>query len=200
MPFIIEDGLGSGQAAGVTPEGRLRVSARSFTLLEDESINGNGFSFQTGIITLTSASESGVFILQSTDTSNVIVFQEIIVSFGKSTGGSGNDVIYRSYYNPTGGTLLTAKSPIAGVANRNMGLAIPIVANVFQGTEGSTISGGVNAFTRLYVDQSREVFVSQGPVLTNGSAFAVSVQPGAGNTSMKFALTAQVVVLNRNEL
>ena len=75
MSEMIMDGTGKGYQAQVDEKNRLRVLAVGKTIAEDAAKAGDSYNINTGTITLTSASESGVLYLKNNGDNDVIVAQ-----------------------------------------------------------------------------------------------------------------------------
>jgi hypothetical protein len=145
-------------------------------------LEGNGYNINSGIITLTTAAESALLYVKSTD-SKIFIVKEIIVSLSNSTGGSGTGTL-RVYRNPTTGTIISGASP-ANVNNRAFYSQTSFGGQAFKGATGNTITSPTTPF----LSTTRSTFTEPIPLdaeilaLGQGNSIGVSWQPPAGNTS-----------------
>jgi len=186
MGITIEDGKGTGNLSGVTSENRLETSAVTTTALEFAALSTNSFYFNTGFVILTSANESAVAYVKNTHPTLVLQIAEVIYSFGHSTDGYG-DLLLRAYFNSTGGSILSSNTPLV-ITNRNLGSSVPAQAVALTGQEGSTITGGTLAITRVYFAPTYDV-LSPGIIIPNGSNLTLSFQPPTANTSLNVSIS-----------
>jgi hypothetical protein len=197
MGLRIEDGTGQGYTVAVNALNQLKVVASDITQLDSRSISGHGYNVNTGVITLTSAAESGILYVQNTGT-EYLVIDSMLISVGDSNAGAAVDVIVRNYRNPDAGTLISGGSAVSAV-NRNFGSSLPATITAKIGTTGSTITSGTVVSARL-VHDSTQTDATIGWILPAGTAFATSIQPPAGNTSMQVFITASMYFINEDEV
>jgi hypothetical protein len=196
MAIIIEDGKGTGFCAGVTNENRFLVSAVSDSLLDHGTTNGNSYIIDTGIISLTSASESAVIYVKNNNQSLYMRNSYIQFNFGKSN--SSGDVIVKLYTNPTGGTIISGGSSTPGY-NRNISNSIPANLTSFIGSEGKTQIGGTQILTSIFQDKTSNI-VQSGIIVSNGSSFIITVQPPTSNTGMNISINTIMVFFNADNI
>lgn len=189
MAINISDGKGTGSLAGVSHDNRLLTSSRTVEFIDQKSIDGTGFIVGTNIITLTSANESAIFYVKNDNPEMYLQMVSLSYNLGKSN--STGDVIIKAFANITGGTLLTDGYEIEPV-NRNFGTFIPATGTFLQGSEGLTVTGGQIYNTKIYQDGVSDNLIT-GTILPNGSSYSVSIQPPAGNTSMKVTVFTRMV-------
>lgn len=187
--MIINDGTGTGAQAKVDSLNRLHTDAKSTSILEYSSLQGDAYNFNTGSMTLTTAGESAVGYFQYLDDAPFVI-EEILFIIGITTGGSGEGTA-KIYRNPTGGTIISGAVPIEVSANRDFSSSKQPVANMYKGAEGNTITGG-----SIFASTTRSAFSTVitfdgGPiVLRKGNTLAVSWTPPAGNTSQTIKIAA----------
>lgn len=185
MGFHIEDGTGSGKAAKVNTDNQLEVRSVTQSSFERATSGGNSFNINTGLITLTSAGESGILYVKNTSSTKNIRVDGVVVILGPSTGGATTDTTHiRFYKNPTTGTLISGASAVSDESNRNFGSGITLEADSYKGAEGNTITDGTTHIQSL-VSPGNRVFFSIDEVLQPGNSTAVSYEPPDSNTSMK---------------
>jgi hypothetical protein len=198
MSFFIGDGKGRGRSAGVNQDNQLLTRSVSVDSQEQGTVFGESFNVNTGLITLTTADESGVLYVKNTYSSRNVVVTGIVAILGPSTGGSTTDTTrIRIYRNPTTGTLITDATAVDTNSNRNFGEDSTLTADAYKGTEGSTITDGTVHLESL-VNPGNRVFFSIDEMLQPGNSIAVSYEPNDSNTSMK-CMTAIVCHLLREE-
>ncbi len=83
---IIQDGA-SGKAATVDNTARLATRTVQQSETESATDSGDSYNINTGLVTLTTAGESGVFYLQADEDRNVHI-DSIVVILGFFTDGS----------------------------------------------------------------------------------------------------------------
>ena len=174
----IEDGTGTGRKTKVDIFNRLMTRASCSDAFDFAVTRGRGFLAFSGIVNLTSDTESGILYLKNNG-DNSIKIEKSILQIGASDGTG--DVNTVSYINPTGGTLITAETA-ASVANLNLSSARDFDGDTYKGAEGATITGGSSApdiFTSPGRYELKAFFIVQ-----KGASIAISVTPPTGNTSM----------------
>ena len=178
----IQDGSGKGYEAKVDNENRLHTDSVSRDQSLQAALKSNSYNISTGVITLTSGDESGVFYIKNNE-DNPLVIKEILVIPGATTGGSGNALITIKK-NPSAGTLISGASAVSTNVNRDFGSAKSLTADVYKGAEGNTVTDGSN-----FAASSRDTFDSPITfdasiiVLRKGNSLAVTFEPPTGNTS-----------------
>ncbi len=180
----ITDGVGTNRAAEVDSQNRLSTKAVSISERANATVEANSYNLNSGLITLTTAGESGVLYLKNNDLRDLHI-DAIIVILGPSTGGAATDTTQIVFYkNPTTGTLISAATDADVKSNRNFGSSITLTADLFKGAEGVTITDGTAHIESLISPGNRVVFTID-EILTKGDSLAVSLEPNNSNTSMK---------------
>ena len=198
MSNIIADGEGSGNSAGVTVNKRLKTTGIDLSLTEAATESGDTYNINTGEITLTSDTESGIIYLKNNEDTNLII-DNLVVNIKDYTGTDGQPEI-KIYRNPTAGTLITEETA-SEISNRNFGSNKLLAANYYQGGDSKTISGEDNSFP-VYLSSTAAVtfhaFTTLS-VLPRGASIAISYKAPSGVTSMKI-IVAFNVTLNGTQL
>jgi len=193
----IKDGE-RGEVARVDKNNRLAV--RSVNTEDDKTatINADSYNINTGLVTLTTAGESGVLYVKNNETRDLFV-RTIVAVLGPTTGGSATDTTQvRIYKNPTTGTLISGATAVDINSNRNFGSSKTLTVDAYKGAEGNTITNGSSHIESLISPGNRVSFPID-EVLTKGDSIAVSYEPNDSNTSMK-TMTALICHLqNSNE-
>ena len=140
---IIQDGAGGGSSTKVDASNRLHVRAISESEASHGTELGDSYNLISGLITLTTADESGVLYFKNKETQDFHV-TAIILDLAPSTSGSSTDTTHAKIYkNPTTGTLISVAAAADINSNKNFGSSKTLSnSDVFKGTEGSTITNG----------------------------------------------------------
>lgn len=185
--MFIEDGSGSGTRAKVNKGNRLSVVAQTLSTTDALAFLSQAYSFLSGILTLTTAGESGLIFIKNNNQNLYLRIDRFILSAGKSTGGNPGDVTWKCYQNPTTGTLISAGTIVVPV-NHNFGVSLPAQADALSGAEGKTITNGTPMFGPLIgADNRSPLDFLSGILIPAGQTVAVSVTPPTGNTSIRVA-------------
>jgi hypothetical protein len=165
MSISIKDGA-SGNVQTVDKSSRAHTFSVTRGSGQQAAADKSAWNINSGLVTLTTPGESGVFYFKNVESFNVDV-ASIVVILGPSTGGVTTDTTQvRVYKNPTAGTLIS-NAVTAGVIveNRDFDAGAASQLNnslAYVGVEGDTITDGT-----LYI------------------SIAVSYEPNDSNTSMK---------------
>jgi len=181
--MIIQDAA-TGKTARVNLDNTL--AAHSITISEAEHATdlGQSYNINSGLITLTTAGESGLLYFKNNEDINVHI-DSIVVILGPSAGGAATDTTHvRIYSNPTTGTLISGATDVDIVQNRNVGATSALTGNIYKGAEGDTITDGDPLIESLVNPASRVAF-NIDVTVPKGKSIAVSVEPNDSNTSMK---------------
>jgi hypothetical protein len=185
MSETIKDGMGDGYQARVSANHQLRTVSVSLSEVADASAKGNSYNINTGIIPLTTSTESGVLYFKNEESpingESDIVIDAIAVGIDNlgTTSGASHITVIR---NPSSVSFSTA---VDMNQNRNFGSSNTLDSTVYKGAEGATITGGddialffQNAGTRGYYTVDLE--------LSKGSSIAVKIdtQTTAGTTNI----------------
>lgn len=182
----IQDGWGTGQEARVDGEGRLLVEAVTETEQLEAAVKGESFQVGSGAVTLTSANESALLYFKNNEDRDVIVTAVNITST-KQTGSSAGVFLAKLY---TEGTGLSAGSSQTAL-NSNFGSSKTLTADITAGQEAATITNGT-ASGAFYISEGIFFNTETAWVLPKGTTVAVSITPGASNTSVTVTCTLEV--------
>lgn len=190
----IQDGKGKGYEAKVDNYNKLHT--RSVTVSSElvGALLYNQFGINTTAITLTSANESALLYAYWADPAEHMILSRQVMSFGPSTGGSGQ-VRIRIIRNPTGGTLISAGTAITPV-NNNFASSLTANGTWKKGAEGSTVTGGLDMVDVGTNSGSILVVSDIDWVVPNGSSYVIAITPPTGNTSMKVYLHDKFYSIN----
>ena len=175
----------SGTLATVDNKNRLHTLSVSQGDNEVATEEGKSYNINSGLITLTSASESGVLYFKYNEEDSFHI-NSIVVILGPSTGGSSTDTTHiRVYKNPTSGTLISGATAADINSNRDFGSSATLSSSLtYKGGEGLTITDGSSHIESL-VSPGARVALPIDELLRKGNSIAVSYEPNDSNTSMK---------------
>jgi len=173
MSNLIKDGKGRGYLAEVTQDQRLRTESTILTNMYSVSIDDQlAFFATTGFVPLTTTTSfSGVMYVKNTSaTKNLHI---VLVR-------PSEDVLtaWKFIVGPTGGTLIS-NAVAATTTNANGTSPRGADALVYQGADGDTVTGGIEA-THFYSNVGGNAIQLDGSVLlpVNGT-FAFVAKPSA---------------------
>lgn len=180
----IEDGTGTGRKVRVNLNNEMITRAVSSSEQAEATENAVAYNINTGLITLTSASESALLYLKNNENRDLHV-TSIIVILGPTANGVATDTTrLRVYRNPTAGTIVSDATDVDDNSNRNFGSSKTLTADAYKGDEAKTITDGGVHIESLITPGNR-VFFSVDEFLTKGDSIGVSLEPNDSNTSMK---------------
>lgn len=186
MTDFIQDGTGTGSRAKVTIGNRLAVDSIETTSESLAASEGDSFNVSNDIIDITSDAETALIYISNTNSEDWVITR-VYFHFGGSTGGVGSGE-FTMTTNATSGTLISGGSPVTPV-NANLGSAKLLVGEFLQGSNGSTITNGIE-FLRTIIPNfaSRNIIPFDSVVIPPGTSLALRFKPPAGNTSLKAQL------------
>ena len=154
---------------GATARGQIKAFSVSESEAQEATTLGDGYNINTGVIALTSSTESGVMYFKNNESRNMII-ESVFAGVGSS--GTVTDAAHITIIrNPTGGTLISGAVNVDMITNRSHGTSNTLANSLaYKGAEGSTITGG---------DESYLFFQSAGGRL---SAPGISVALAPGNS------------------
>lgn len=194
----IQDGKGKGFETKVDSYNKLHTRAITVSSELDAALLYDQFGVNSTAITLTSANESALLYSLWSNTEKFMVLSRQVMSFGPSTGGSGQ-VRIRIIKNPTGGTLISAGTAITPV-NNNFASSLQADGTWKKGAEGSTVTGGLDLID-VGANAGGILVVSDIDwVLPNGSSYVIALTPPTGNTSMTVYLHDKFYVIDPDTL
>lgn len=172
------------RSADVDSTGRLKTATVSESINDFSVKEGGSFNLATGLIALTGTGESALLYIENTGTKDIVITGETM-SLGVVSATATDDPVFTIIQNPTGGDIITDATPLAGGnVNLNHGLTSKTLpANVYQGKQGGTITGG-NSYGPFYVRSSGTLPMDLVIRLTTGSSLGIKVDlntSGGGN-------------------
>lgn len=177
---ILEDGTGSGNKAKVGILKRLHTHALQVSLSTGATLAGDAFNISSKLANLTSANESVLLYLKNNEDDDISITTEFI-NISQSTGGVGSAQI-KFILNPTAGSIIT-NALLADKDNRRISDSKTLTCDCFRGVEGDTITSQDSEIPIPTNAGTRNAIPSE-YIIPKGSAFALSVTPPTGNTSM----------------
>jgi hypothetical protein len=164
----------NGDKAKVDPQGRLLTAATSLTRYEQAARDGRAFNVNSGQFTINGGGEYGVTYIKNLNEKD-LELQAWFFAVDNLTGTSTGQTLWKAYFNPTGGTLLTAGTEIIRV-NRNGGASETFedITALKASTATSTITG-IDEPVLLQTQGSGRSFGNVFLTLPKNSSIAVSV-------------------------
>jgi hypothetical protein len=176
----IQDGTGAGNVAKVDNKNRLYTNAVTIDEQVWSSEEGDGYNINTGLIALSSASESACLYMKYTGTR---YFNITALAVGVGDLGAATDPAFiKMYRNPTGGTIID-NAVTSGIQNqnRNFGATGAVSANIYKGVEGDTLTGG-DVIASFYQNQNGRLFAGINFILAPQTSIGVSLTPNDDGT------------------
>jgi len=202
--MIIENGAGDSKKARVDSNNNLHTFSVDRTAIQAATRKGNSYNLNTGLIGLTSATESAVLYFKNDEApvngESSFVVDSIAVGIdneGTTTGMSLITVIR----NPTAGTIVDNATAVAMNANRNFGSSNTLSSTTlaYKGAEGNTFTDGTDIAQFLQSPGTRGFYVLDFE-LTKGSSIGVKIDTdtSSGTTNLYVALIGHRVDGNHN--
>jgi hypothetical protein len=189
MKVELTDGAGKGYLGKIGSDNRLYTSSVIRTQIQQATIEGNTYNVNTGTITLSGTTRSGVLYIKNNESRDLHI-DTIVVILGPSTGGASTDTTFIEFVrNPTTGTLISGASEVDMNQNRNFGSSNTLTVDAYKGAHGNTITDGTNIIESLVSPGSRAVF-SIDLLLPQGSSLGVAYTAPASNTNMEVQCAA----------
>jgi len=185
----IKDGTGTGYLAKVDANNQIHVASIVSTATEDATKQGNSYNINTGLIPLTSSTESGIFYFKNEESpvsgESDFVLDALAIgidSLGTTAGMSLITVVK----NPTSVSFSTA---VDMNENRNFGSSNELSSLAYKGAEAATITGGDDVGI-FYQNPGTRGYYTLNFDLPRGSSIAVKIdtQTSAGTTNVYCAL------------
>jgi len=180
---ILQDAA-TGKTARINLDNTLATHSISITEAEHASDLGQSYNINSGLVTLTTAGESGILYFKNNEDVNVHI-DSLAFILGPSTGGSATDTTrVKVYSNPTTGTLISTALAADIVQNRNVGISTELASTSYKGAEGNTITNGALLADSLQSPGTIST-IDMDITVPKGKAIAISFEPNDSNTSMK---------------
>jgi hypothetical protein len=184
MGFVIE-GSTKGQVnpANVDENNRLHVRAVNTPEAMEANIQGDAYNINSGVITLTSATDSAVIYVKNNEDRDLHV-SAIAVGLGPSPAATTAETpVITVIRNPTAGTIVSSAVAVDINSNRNYGSSKTLSVDAYKGNSGLTLTDGVDHLLFFQPEDGR-LFAGIDELLTKGDSIGVKIDPAAGNTSM----------------
>ena len=177
----IEDGRGSGKDAQVDDQNRLRTHAVTETENVHSAEEGNAYNLNTGLISITG--DATLMYLKNNEDAD---FQIEAIALGAFEGITHSDDPYITLVrNPTGGNLISDATAIAQNGNRNFGSRNTLVADVYKGKVGGTVTGG-DEIALLQVTPGGRSFYTINFILPKGTSMAIKLTANVSSGSANY--------------
>lgn len=173
---------------GATSRGQIKSFSVSESEAQEATALGDGYNINTGVIGLTSSTESGILYFKNNESRKFIVEA---IAVGVGSAGTTSDVsTVKVIRNPTAGTLISSATAVDMNANRAFGSSNQLSNSLaYKGAEGSTVTDG-DDLGIFFQPAGGRLFASIGLELSPGNAIAVTVDTNttAGTTNVYAAI------------
>ena len=184
MGMLIEDGTGKGYKVKVDSANRMANTTISSGASQAATEREDSFNLNSGLVTLTDATEQGILYLKNNETRDLHV-SAVVAILGPSTNGVTTDTTrVRIYKNPTTGTLISEANAADTNSNRHFGSSATLTADVYKGDATATVTNG-SVHIESLINPGSRVFFGIDEILTKGDSMAITFEPNDSNTSMK---------------
>lgn len=158
---------------GATSRGQIKSFSVSESEAQEATALGDGYNINTGVIGLTSSTESGILYFKNNESRKFIVEA---IAVGVGSAGTTSDVsTVKVIRNPTAGTLISSATAVDMNANRAFGSSNQLSNSLaYKGAEGSTVTDG-DDLGIFFQPAGGRLFASIGLELSPGNAIAVTV-------------------------
>ncbi len=186
MPETIKDGTGTGNQAKVDVTNRLLTRAITVTDAQNSADNGDAYNINTGKISISGAAASAIIYFKNNEDRNIHLES---IAMGVSDGtvaDIGELVMVR---NPTGGDIISDKTAVAMNANRNFASNKSLTADVFNGKDGGTLTGG-DDFALFFQGDNGRLFADVDTTIPKGASVGFTYDPNlaSGTVNVYIAL------------
>jgi hypothetical protein len=179
---IIRDGSGKYTAAKVNDSNRLVVEAVSSDRTTVNLLDGRVFTLATGVINLTSASESAILYFAHSETNDDLLGTRMILWSSDSTGATASTGDLTFYLGSTGMPAGTSFTPIANSIDSSKQLT----GTFLKGAEGATLTGGTAVTTHI-VPVGTPYILDFNALYAKDNSLGVTFTPPTGNTSVNIS-------------
>lgn len=183
MPGQIQDGTGSSRLAKVDIDNKLSTAATTTSEALAANREGRAFNLNTGIVTLVDAVETPLIYLKNNENGNLVIEAVAIGVFNSANGLDTSNVCATFIRNPTAGTIIEDAEAVPINSNRNYGSNINLVADVFLGETGRTMTNGADHIL-VRLSENQRAFVTINEILPKGTSFGVKFKPPTSNDSI----------------
>jgi hypothetical protein len=194
MADQIIDGTGSGSRLRVDSNNQIHTFSLTRSNTQDAVRKGNAYNINTGLIGLTSATESAVLYFKNDESpvngESSFVVDAIAIGIddeGTTTGMSLITIIK----NPTAGTIVDGATAVDMSANRNFGSSASLSTTtlVYKGAEGNTFTNGED-FAQFMQQPGTRGYYTIDIEVPRGSSIGVKIDTdtSVGTTNVYVAL------------
>lgn len=196
MDIEIKNGGGGGSDIGahVDQDNNLHTLAVTKSIARDSVRKGSAYNINTGIIGLTSATESAVLYFKNNEppingeSGYIIEAIAIGIDDEGTTAGMSEITIVK---NPTGGTIISGATDVDMKSNRNFGSSNELDSGtlIYKGAEGNTLTGGTD-FGKFFQQPGTRGFYEINIELPRGSSLGVNIDTdtSSGTSNIYVAL------------
>ena len=179
----IDDGTGKGNLAKVDSSNRLHTDAVTKVEGVEANLNGDAYNINTGILSLTNATETPVLYLKNNESRSLSIDGIVIGLFGSTGGDASADVYSTIVRNPTTGTTISNANDVSINSNRNYGSSNTLASIAYKGATGETMTNGDDHII-VRVSPGSRSFLSINELLQKGNSIGIKIKPPVGNTAM----------------
>ena len=179
----IQGGTGDGFSAKVDSNHRLHTYSVTISEEHNANFNGDAYNINTGIITLTNATETPVLYVKNNEDEDLHI-KSVVLWSGATTGGTTTeDITWTVVRNPTSGTIVSGATAVDIEQNRNFASNNLVLLDSYKGATGSTMTDGDDYAIINTTNQQRSA-IPLDTILPEGTSIGVKVAPQSSNTSM----------------
>jgi hypothetical protein len=165
----ITDGTGSSRASRVDENNRLHTHSVGVSEVVHSTEKGLAYNINTGQLSITA--DATLLYLQNNELQDLVIEA---IALGNDGGGTHSSRPFITLIrNPSGGDLITDETPVAMNQNRDFGSSNQLIADVYSGKTGGTVTGG-NDIAILQSTTGGRDFFTINFVLNQGSSVAIS--------------------------
>lgn len=170
---IIEDGTGDGKSARVDNNKQLHTFGINETEEQQAVDLGNGYNINTGVIGLTSSTESAILYIKNNEDQDLVISA---LAVGVGSAGTTTDVATVTVIrNPTTGTIIESTPTNVDMnKNRNFGSNKTLTIDAYKGSEGETFTDG-DDIAILFNNQGSRLFATLNFELSKGNSIGVKI-------------------------
>jgi len=185
------DGRGSGNRAGVNQNKQQLTFSIAQTETQQATLNGDSYNINTGIIGLTSTTESGVLFFKNDEPpvngESTFAIDSLVIGIDDQGTQAGACTIF-VVKNPTASSFTT---DVDINENRNFGSSNTLSSSTlaYKGIEGGTFAGGTD-IVLSYQNAGTRGFYPLELILPKGSSIGIKIdtQTTAGTTNVYCAI------------
>lgn len=176
----------NGDKATVDPQGRLQVASTSLTRYEQAARDGRAFNVNTEQLTVDGGGEYGIVYLKNLGEKDLEI-QSWFFSVDNLTGTTTGTPVFKAYFNPTGGTLVSGGTEITRV-NRNGGASESFtdITALKAATSTATVTGVADPVL-LQTQGSGRAFGNIFLTLPKNASIAVTVDLKTDGSALLYA-------------